>query len=316
MAGYGGVLPANETGFSPGQSSTGAPQMPFPALKVVRRPGGDERVIVLVHGMWSRPHVWENFRRYFEARGYRVVTPTLRHHNIEPGGEHHPELGSLSLLHYAEDLAAEIRALDTRPFIIGHSMGGLLALMLAARGLARGAALLASSHCAPIFAFDISIASVFRREFMSRFWRRPQLPSYAAMRSGVLNGLGEEEARALYATLIPESGRCLAEIGFWFFDRQQAAYVDAKQVACPLLFLTGTEDRLTTPSHAWATAEYFGPKARIEFLRGRGHWLPGEPGWETAASKVERFFEIEAPLFRIETDAAEAVPSGLIARTA
>ena len=44
-------------------------------------------------------------------------------------------MGTTSLLDYAADLEREILALPERPVIIGHSMGGLLAQILAARGL-------------------------------------------------------------------------------------------------------------------------------------------------------------------------------------
>ena len=47
-----------------------------------------------------------------------------------------------SLLDYAADLEARLRALPEKPVVIGHSMGGLIALLLCARGLARAGVLL------------------------------------------------------------------------------------------------------------------------------------------------------------------------------
>lgn len=266
---------------------------------------GRERTLVLIHGMWSRPHVWANFKIFFEDRGYRVVTPLLRHHDIEPGMEPHPELGDLSLLNYADDLEAEIRALGCRPFVIGHSMGGALAQILAARGVTRGAALLASAHCAPVWAFDINLIRIFGRILMRReFWKEPQLPSYELMRWAALNVFEEQEARDLYASLIPESGRSLFELAFWYLDRNRAALVDAEKVSCPLLFITGAQDRLTTPRLGARTARYYGPKARFELKPGHGHWLPSESGWELIAARAAHFFEAEAP--RLESGAASA----------
>lgn len=271
---------------------------------------GHDKTLMLIHGMWSRPHVWANFRRFFEDRGYRVVTPMLRLHDIEPGAKPHPEFGTLSVRHYADDLEAEIRALGCRPFVIGHSMGGLLAQLLAARGLTRGAALLASTHCAPVFAFEWSSVRIFMRELAGPFWRLPHLPSYEAMRWGVLNGFDEEEARELYATLIPESGRCFFEIAFWYLDRHRAALINAADIKCPMLFMTGSRDRITAPRLARKTVEYFGPKARFELKPGHGHWLPSEPGWEMIAARAAHFFESEAPLVDAETGAAETAPVG------
>ncbi|HUD50145.1 alpha/beta hydrolase [Parvibaculum sp.] len=268
---------------------------------------GRDRTLVLIHGMWSRPHVWKNFKEFFETRGYRVVTPLLRHHDIEPGMEPHPQLGEVSLVHYADDLETEIRALGCRPFVIGHSMGGVLAQVLAERGVTRGAALLASAHCAPVWAFDTNLIRIFGRLMMRQgFWKEPQLPRYDLLRWGALNGFEEQEARDLYASLIPESGRCLFELAFWYLDRNRAALVDAEKVSCPLLFITGAEDRLTSPQLGARTARYYGAKARFELKQGRGHWLPSEPGWEAIAARTAHFFENEAPLFDAGADAAEA----------
>ncbi|HEX7775067.1 MAG TPA: alpha/beta hydrolase [Parvibaculum sp.] len=270
------------------------------------------QTIVLVHGMWSRPHVWANFRAFFEDRGYRVLTPTLRHHDMEPGAEPHPMLGTTSVLDYAADIEAEIATLDHKPFIVGHSMGALVAQILAARGLVRGAALLSTAPCAPLLTFDPVVVRIFLRELMTtRFWRRPQLPSYRAMRWGVLNGLSERDARNVYASLIPESGRSLFEIAFWYLDPRRSALVDARKIQCPLLLLTGLDDRLTPARMALRAAEYFGTKARLELLAGHAHWLPSETGWEVIAERTARFFEIEAPQVQIEAEAA-STPRGVL----
>lgn len=257
---------------------------------------GDAPVVMLIHGMWSRPHVWDNFRQFFEARGYRTIIPTLRFHDIEPGSEPHPELGEASLAHYLDGLVSEIGRLGLKPLVIGHSMGGLLAHLLAARGLARAVVGLAPAQSAGIFNHDLRTSWVFRQQFRRlRFWREPQLPSLDAMRYGVMNRLPDTEREELYATLIPESGRAMLEIGFWFFDRQRTTWINPADVACPMLFLTGTEDKLTP---LWLTerlAEPYEGKMRVEALSGHAHWLPAEPGWEAIAERAAGFFEREAP---------------------
>ncbi|MEN6542038.1 alpha/beta hydrolase [Parvibaculum sp.] len=256
---------------------------------------GYERTIVLIHGMWSRPDVWTNFRHYFEDRGYRVLTPALRHRSGGQDAAPHPELGRTSLRDYAADLEAEIRALDEPPFIIGHSMGGLLAQMLAARGLLRAGVLLASAHCGPIVALDSHVARIFAGTMLRpRFWEKPQLPSYRTMRWGVLNGCSEDEARELYARLIPESGRALAEIAFNYLDPHRTSLIRREEIDCPLLFLTGRHDRITSPVLAQRNAEHFGPMARFELLPRHAHWLPSENGWERIAERAAYFFEHEA----------------------
>ncbi len=267
-------------------------------------------VVMFIHGMWSRPPVWDNFRAFFEERGYRTITPALRH-RTEPGVAPHPDLGTTSLADYMADLTDEIEKLGTTPLIVGHSMGGLLAQMLAARNLARAAVCLASAHCAGYVTFDLGPVRVFGEHvFSGRFWRRPHLPSLAAMRSGVLNGLPPAEQDALYATLVPESGRAFFEIGYWFFDRRRTTWINPADVSCPLLMLTGAEDALTPLHFTRRVAEGYGKRALLEALPGRSHWLPAEPGWERLAERAALFFEKEAPAMARRFPARVPVTAG------
>lgn len=256
---------------------------------------GDKPVVMFIHGMWSRPHVWDGFRTYFEDRGYKVVVPTLRHHEIGADGRSHPDLATTSVADYVSDIALEIGRLGRKPLVIGHSMGGLIAQILATRGLARAVVGLAPAQIAGVFNYDIRSSWIFRNEFTSwGFWRRPQLPSFEAMRFGALNCMAEADAERLYETLVPESGQTLLEIGLWFLDRQRTTWINPADVRCPMLFLTGAEDRLTP---LWLTQRitgFYEGKARIEALAGRGHWLPSEPGWEALAERAALFFETEA----------------------
>tara|TARA_R110002124_G_scaffold91808_4_gene233493 strand:- start:161 stop:1075 length:915 start_codon:yes stop_codon:yes gene_type:complete len=268
------------------------------------------RTIMLVHGMWSRPHVWQNFRHYFEARGYRVITPVLRHHDIEPGETPDPALATTSLLDYAADLEREIRLLGEKPILIGHSMGGTLAQMLTARGLSSGSILLASAHCAPVFAVSFSVMKYIARVLGRKsFWRHTQIPSYAVIREIGLNGMSERDAHNHYATLVPESGRVVFELAFWFLDRTRAALVDARAISAPLLFLTGTNDRLTPLASAQRTAAYYGAKAKLEALQGHAHWLPTEPGWENIAARALSFIENELQAAEVKTGATTVAPA-------
>ena len=53
-----------------------------------------------------------------------------------------PAFAGTGLADYLADLSQVIENLDSPPVLLGHSMGGLLAQLLAAKGLARAAILL------------------------------------------------------------------------------------------------------------------------------------------------------------------------------
>lgn len=96
----------------------------------------------MIHGMWGGSWCWDNYKTFFEKRGYHCVTTTLRHHDINPTAHPDSMLGTTSLLDYVNDLEQKILQLNMKPIVMGHSMGGLLAQILGSRDLAKALVLL------------------------------------------------------------------------------------------------------------------------------------------------------------------------------
>src|SRR5690349_21421484 len=92
----------------------------------------DTKHVVLIHGAWARGDSWGPARTAFEERGYTVHTPTLRHHEL-PMHEGAAKIAPLSMRDYSEDLVALVDSLDFPPLLVGLSMGGLQAQLVAAR---------------------------------------------------------------------------------------------------------------------------------------------------------------------------------------
>ena len=89
--------------------------------------------IVMLHCMWGGAWIWDRYAPFLEQRGWRCLRPVLRHHDVDPAAPPDPRLGSVSLLDYAADMESSVRGLGEPPVLLGHSMGGLLAIVLAAR---------------------------------------------------------------------------------------------------------------------------------------------------------------------------------------
>jgi pimeloyl-ACP methyl ester carboxylesterase len=248
--------------------------------------------VFMIHGMWGTAQDWENYRPFFESRGYRCVVPTLPYHDARPGAPPDPRLGAASLLDYADALEREIRQLDEKPVIMGHSMGGLLAQILGARDLASSLVLLAPAAPAGIFALTPSvIRSFWRYPLRLGFWRRPYLPRFREAAWSTLNLLAAQAQRDAYARYVPESGRAIFEIGFWPLCRGQAAMVDASRVTCPVLVIAGGLDRITPASTVRKVAERYRTVSLYREFSGHGHWLLGEPGWQAIAEFAAQWLQ-------------------------
>ncbi len=239
----------------------------------------------MIHGAFCGPWVFERFRRPFEAAGYRVHAPMLRHH--AHGAPVPRALGTTSLVDYAADLATFIAKLDAPPVLLGHSLGGLLAQMLAAKGLARALVLLAP--CPPWGVLPSTLFEIASAQTMllaGDFWNQPLKPDYWVAAANSLDRLPPAERHKVFARFVPESGLATFEIMHWAFDLKRAALVHAQDVVCPILCLTGSHDRINPPSTVRRIAERYKGRAIYEEIEGHSHWLVGEPGWETIAARA------------------------------
>lgn len=248
--------------------------------------------LVLVHGMWGGAWQWEGYRRRLAARGHRIQVPDLRHHDAAAAADPPPRLGTVSLRDYVDDLDALIAGLPTPPVVIGHSLGGLLAQLLAARGRVAGAVLLTPAPPAGVPALRLSVVRAFAG-VVTRwgFWRRPVRQGFAAAAATVYNRMPPDAQRALYDRSGFESGRVVLEVGLPWLDRRRAAAVDPARVTCPLLVVGARHDRITPVPVVRRIARRYGAVATYHELPDHAHWVLGEPGWERVADLVAGWVE-------------------------
>ncbi len=96
--------------------------------------------ILLVHGAANSSSVWRYWQESLARLGWSSHALDLRGHGWSPGS-----VDGASMVDYADDVAEAASGLLEPPVVMGWSMGGLVALMFAARGLARACVALAPS---------------------------------------------------------------------------------------------------------------------------------------------------------------------------
>ena len=92
--------------------------------------------IVLVHGLWMTPRSWEEWVPYYEAKGYKVLTPAYPGFEIEVEAlrENPSVIAELTVPEVVAHLGEIIGELEQPPIIMGHSFGGVFTQLLLDRG--------------------------------------------------------------------------------------------------------------------------------------------------------------------------------------
>ena len=83
--------------------------------------------IVLVHGFWVTPRSWEDWKAYYEAKGFTVITPAYPGFEVEVealNADPAP-IEAVTVPQIIAHLEAVVSELDRPPILIGHSAGGV-----------------------------------------------------------------------------------------------------------------------------------------------------------------------------------------------
>lgn len=243
------------------------------------------KTIVMIHGVNCGGWCFEPFRAVFEANGYACYTPDLIGHGADKTGGI-AKLTGVGIADYRAQMRDFIAALPEKPILLGHSMGAVIAQQLAAEGLAEKLILASPAPRAGILPSS-EPEKQLGQDLMSLgpFWTKAFDPNFEIACKISLNRLTPERQRQVFEAFGPESGQALFELFFWMFDRACATAVDTSTVRCPVLTLSGTEDRIVPLETAKATAEAY-PGSPFWALEGHAHMLVVEEGAEDIARRI------------------------------
>jgi pimeloyl-ACP methyl ester carboxylesterase len=224
--------------------------------------------VLFIHGAGLDHTVWALQTRYFAHHGRSVLAVDLPGHGRSGGG----------LMHSITELAAWIvRVLDAAAAqsaaLVGHSMGALIALEVAATAPARvrNLALLGVAERMPVHP-DLQAAADGNRRLAPELvssWghgRSGHLGGNPAPGLWMMGGSLQLLERAPAGALAADLAACNA------YDGALAA---AARVACPTLLLLGALDRMTPPGKAKPLAAAI-ERARTVVLPAAGHMLMSE----------------------------------------
>ena len=257
---------------------------------------------VFVHGLWLLPSSWDRWAEVFDAAGYAALAPgwpddpeTVAEANANPDTFANKTVGDV-----ADHFAEVIGKLDRKPVVIGHSFGGLMAQILAGRGLSTATVAIDPAPFRGVLPLPVSALRSASPVLTNPANRHRAVPlTYEQFRYAFANAVDEDEARQLYdAFAVPAPGAPLFQAATANFNPWTEVKVDHKNPERgPLLIISGEKDH-TVP---WAIANASFKKQKknkeavteIVEMSGRGHALTIDSGWrevaDTALEFVRRF---------------------------
>jgi pimeloyl-ACP methyl ester carboxylesterase len=257
--------------------------------------------VVFIHGLWLLPSSWDNWAELFEQAGYSALTPSWPDDpdTVEEARAHPEVLSGKTIGQVADHVAEVIGALHAKPAVMGHSTGGLLAQIIADRGLSAVTVAIDPGPFRGVLPLPLSSLRASAPVLANPLNRgRAVTLTLDQFRYGWVNALSDEEGRELYDRYhVAGPGVALMQMANANINPWTEAKLDpANPNRGPLLIIDGEKDH-TVP---WAIANASYKRQRrnrsvteIVKMPNRGHSLTIDSGWrdvaDTALKFVQRF---------------------------
>jgi pimeloyl-ACP methyl ester carboxylesterase len=245
--------------------------------------------IVFITGTFLGNNCWDDWKEYFNNRGYTCVAPAWPHKYASPeelrNSHPHASMALNRLTDLADYFAAIINALPERPIIIGHGLGGLVVQMLLRRGL--GTAGVA------IHSFPPPNASLFKFSFLKAWWgamgfftstKKTYMISFRKWKNVITSGMTYEQQKQLYYKYAtPESKLVIRDSFRWM------AKINFEKKRAPLLFISGSDDQLIPVLVNYDNYKKYQMNNSItdyKEFKGRSHLVFDESAWREEAGFI------------------------------
>jgi non-heme chloroperoxidase len=257
--------------------------------------------VVFVHGLWLLASSWDRWAEHFAEAGYAPVSPGWPDDpgTVEEAFANPEVFADKTIGQVADHYADVISQLARKPAVIGHSFGGLLAQIIAGRGLAAVTVAIDAAPFRGIPQLPLSSLRAGAPVLGHPATRHRAVPlTYEQFRYSFANAVDEDQARRLFNTFaVPAPGAPLWQAAAANFNPRTEDKVDTKNPGRgPMLIISGEKDH--TVPHVLSRTAYERQQKNpgvTEFaeIPGRGHALTIDDGWQevagTALTFVRRF---------------------------
>jgi pimeloyl-ACP methyl ester carboxylesterase len=250
--------------------------------------------VVFITGAFVGNNCWDEWRSYFEGKGYNSIAPAWPHKDASPEDlrlkQPDEAIASNRLAALTNYYAGIVKGLPGKPILIGHSLGGLIVQLLLQRGLGASGVAIHSVPPRGIITFKFS--------FLKAGWRalgfftsakKSYLMSFSGWQYAFTNGMScREQKESYYRFAIPESKLVVRD------TISGAAKINFENPHAPLLLTSGTEDHTIPASLNYSNYKKYRKSNSVtdyKEFKGRNHFVLGQPTWKEDADYILQWLD-------------------------
>jgi non-heme chloroperoxidase len=250
--------------------------------------------VVFVHGLWLHADSWGAWVDRFRDAGYAPIAPGWPGDSgtVEETRKARDAVAGHGIDDVVGHYAQIVKALDTKPIVIGHSFGGLVVQRLLGDDLAAAAVAIDPAPIKGVLYLPLSalrVASIALRNPANK--KRAVSLTAEQFRYGFGNALSAAESAELYERwTIPSPGKPLFEAASANLVPRSPAKVNTGNASRgPLLLTAGGRDHTVPRAITKSTLKLYRKSAAVTDYKefpDRGHSLALDSGWPEVADAV------------------------------
>ena len=241
-----------------------------------------ETPILFVHGMWHGAWCWSHWQEIFAQQGWVTHAISLQGH----GSSENISTRFKTMKYYLNTLNTEVDSFDSKPIVVGHSMGGaLIQWYLKYKADDLPATVLVApwtSHSTLADGTSLHMKRDFWGFMLTGFTlstdpliRNPDVTGSLLISEGALYSNKE-----LHSKLVSESALVLNQ-------HNPPLWKPKKSVKTPMLWLAGEKDAVITLKGAEKSAQFY--NADFYIVKGTAHNIMIEKTYKESAEYVEKW---------------------------
>ncbi len=271
------------------------------AKQVEAANAGGRTPVVFIHGLWLLASSWQRWAELFEGVGYAPVLAewpgdpaTVAEARANPRAFAGKGVGQV-----ADHMAELIGSLNKRPAVVGHSFGGLMAQIVAGRGLSAASVAVDPAPFRGVLPLPLAAIRATWPVMHNPLNRnRAVTLTLEQFRYGWANAVDAAEAKRLHEEYhVAAPGKPIFQAAMANLNPATEVKVDSRNPERgPLLIFTGEKDHAVPPAMSNAAhkkQQHNQGVTELVEVPDRGHSLTIDSGWrevaDTSLEFVRRF---------------------------